>query len=768
MRGLISFLTFTTGITALCGMPDRAVAQGESGVMRNFPWEGEVTGTSVYIRSGAGGNYYPTTKVGPGTRLLVVGEKFGWYEIVPPIGSFSYIDQTLVEKSEDGSTGTVSQENVYVRAGSELERRKTSTQLLLAKGATVSIIGEADGFFKVVPPRGAHLFISAQYVAPVPERTRSGLLEKYMSEGGPVSSSVAPVVDSTVPVKKSTLTDGTIRSGRTAMPVAVKSSDESSRAINTNDVIIPPPQDRVASAQLPAEVSPVAVDVGRAPPSPVIDSVAANRPSRPSQPSRPVSENGTSAWIESQFASHDGSPPIQRPDYTNQGPVADSTVNSSQAPNAISTPAAPPSPFAASPPSNAIKVDGRNVTTIEVTSPTGSGRYDAQIQMLEAEMQSELRKPIMDQKLASIRDRFGPISIQNDDQVAKEIAKIRIRQLNDRIALQSSRMALAAEARELEAYRKRSDEERIAIAKRVASYSAPVSYDVTGELRKSAAFGPEKRRYRLVNPKSGTTIGYVDVPNEISTNVDQWIGQMVGVKASGKNYSNAARMTFYVAESITPLGGGSGSTDADETSSEPIIETGSSEGVIEFTEMTPVGTPVTRPRPTSVSPASPVTPMPSATPAPRPQTPSKPITAAPLSEVPMSTSPTPEAAPVKTSQAPAAKPVPALSTVAARPAAAQANAMPKPVAPAPAPVKPAPAVAIPVTAATPEPIESDDPEGRISFTSPTPTFSNDGAGANKPANLSGGSDKASSNPTGTGNTPADKENTPVEPLEPLD
>ena len=68
-------------------------------------------------------------------------------------------------QSEDGKAGTVSQENVYVRAGSELERRKTSTQVLLPKGESVSIIGDADGFYKIVPPKGAHLFISAQYVA---------------------------------------------------------------------------------------------------------------------------------------------------------------------------------------------------------------------------------------------------------------------------------------------------------------------------------------------------------------------------------------------------------------------------------------------------------------------------------------------------------------------------------------------------------------------------------------------------------------------------
>lgn len=737
MRGQISRLTFIIAILTLSIMPDRAFAQSDIAITRNFPWEGEVTGTSVYIRSGAGGNYYPTTKVGPGTRLLVVGEKFGWYEIVPPVGSFSYIDQSLVEKAEDGKSGIVSQENVYVRAGSDLERRKTSTQMMLAKGASISILGEADGFLKIVPPRGAHLFISAQYVAPVPERTRSGLLEKYMSEGGPVSSSVTPVADSTPPIKKAT-PSSSVKPVSTAPPVAVKTADESSRSINTSDSIIPPVDDRMASSPPSSDALPVAVDVGRAPPSPpVSESVAANRPTRPSTPGRPVSENGTSGWIESQFASHDGSPTIQRPVYTNQAPATDAPVSTANTSASINTPPAPPSPFATSPPSNAKHVDGRNVTTIEVTSAGGTSRYDAEIQMLEAEMQSELRKPIIEQKLAGLRDRFGPISIQSEDQVAKEIARIRIRQLNDRIALQSSRMALAAEARELDAYRKRSDEERIAIANRVASYAAPVSYDVTGELRKSAAFGPEKRRYRLVNPRSGNTIGYVDVPSDNTTNVDQWIGQMVGVKAAGKNYSNAARMTFYVAESITPLGGGSGSSSSDEPINEPISDTSNMEPVIEFTDSAPVAKPAFTPQPAA-----------------------KPMSTSPMTATPMSLT-TPESAPA----APKAKPGPA--STPAKPIA-KAQLAPKPITAAPPPAKPAASVARPAPKAPDEPIEADDPSGHISFSSPTPTFSGDSVTANQPANSSSGTSPTSAKSTGTGNTQPEGQNTDIEPLEPLD
>ncbi len=721
MRGLISFLTFLFSFLAISAMPDRALAQSEAVVTRNFPWEGEVTGTSVYIRSGAGGNYYPTTKVGPGTRLLVVGEKFGWYEIVPPIGSFSYIDQSLVEKSEDGKTGTVTQENVYVRAGSDIERRKTSTQMTLAKGATVSILGDADGFLKIVPPRGANLFISAQYVAPVPERTRSGLLEKFMSEGGPVSSSVTPSIASAPPIKKTGKADAAVKPVRADSTVAVKTTEESPRSINTDTAILPP--DESITSTSADNGAPVSVDVGRAPIATPRSTVSANVPPREVTPSRPVSESGTSAWIESQFPSNDGSQPAPRPAYTSHESNSFSSASPAQSREAISSPSATPSPFATSPPSNAKTVDGRNITTIEVTAAPGTDRYGHEVQLLEAEMQSELRKPIMEQKLAGLRDRFGPISIQNEDQVAKEIAKIRIRQLNDRINLQSSRMALAAESKELDAYRKRSDEERIAIARRVASYSTPPSYDVVGELRRSSAFGPEKRRYRLVNPKSGTTIGYVDVPSSITTNVDQWVGQMVGVKAAGKNYSNAARMTFYVAESITPIGGDSGGA-VDQN--EPNNDAASDEGIIEFTESAPVAKPAMTPQPTAKP--SPITP------------------------------------------APMAKPATQINLTPQASATPQPNVMPKPIAadrPAPQPVKPAAPTPKPVAKPSNEPIMTDDPAGQISFSSPTPTFSSGPATANRPADISGGSTPAPAKSSDTGNTPADEENTSVEPLEPL-
>src|SRR5262245_17695528 len=112
-----SFHVFGTAILVLTGLVQPAASQVTPDPQtKTFPWEGEVTGTNVYVRSGAGSNYYPTAKVGPGTRVLVTGERFGWYQIVPPAGSFSYIDTTMVDRQPGAKAGTVNQDRVYVRS----------------------------------------------------------------------------------------------------------------------------------------------------------------------------------------------------------------------------------------------------------------------------------------------------------------------------------------------------------------------------------------------------------------------------------------------------------------------------------------------------------------------------------------------------------------------------------------------------------------------------------------------------------------------------
>ncbi|MFO0972887.1 MAG: hypothetical protein U1A27_05535 [Phycisphaerae bacterium] len=132
----------------------------------DFPFQGEVTGDNVYVRSGAGVNWYPTGKLQRGAVVRVIGPapQTGWLKIVPPQGSFSLVEATAIERAPGGATGTTKVDQVYVKAGSAISDHKSATQQILPKGIELNILGEHDGFLKIAPPEGSYLYISEQFV----------------------------------------------------------------------------------------------------------------------------------------------------------------------------------------------------------------------------------------------------------------------------------------------------------------------------------------------------------------------------------------------------------------------------------------------------------------------------------------------------------------------------------------------------------------------------------------------------------------------------
>ena len=130
-----------------------------------YQFLGEVNkATQVY--SGAGDNYYPTLKVDKGASVTVVGVKNDWLKIVPPDGSFSVVAKAFVSKADDG-TGTITGDNVNVRAGSSLQQQKTTIQCKLQHGDKVQIVGDIDEYYMIRPPEGAFLFVRQDLVDPV-------------------------------------------------------------------------------------------------------------------------------------------------------------------------------------------------------------------------------------------------------------------------------------------------------------------------------------------------------------------------------------------------------------------------------------------------------------------------------------------------------------------------------------------------------------------------------------------------------------------------
>ena len=132
------------------------------------PYVAEAVGNDVYIRSGAGTNFYHCGKLYAGDRIQVIKSQDGWSCVVPPPGCFSWISMQYVSINLQNPTiGIVTGDNVGVYAGSDYVEpmHSTSKQVTLNRGQIVKLLGEEkDNYYKIAPPDGAYLWVSSQFV----------------------------------------------------------------------------------------------------------------------------------------------------------------------------------------------------------------------------------------------------------------------------------------------------------------------------------------------------------------------------------------------------------------------------------------------------------------------------------------------------------------------------------------------------------------------------------------------------------------------------
>ncbi|MCD4831941.1 MAG: hypothetical protein K8R02_09100 [Anaerohalosphaeraceae bacterium] len=142
-----------------------AVAEANS---VKFPYIAEVTGSNINVRSGAGTNYYRCGKISEPMRVVVVDRKYIWSKILPPQGSFSWIFKQYVKPdANDPRRGSVTANDVSVYAGGENRNpvRCETVQIKISLGDAVQIIESPAGdYYKIVPPEGACLWTSSQYL----------------------------------------------------------------------------------------------------------------------------------------------------------------------------------------------------------------------------------------------------------------------------------------------------------------------------------------------------------------------------------------------------------------------------------------------------------------------------------------------------------------------------------------------------------------------------------------------------------------------------
>lgn len=155
---------------------------------------------------------------------------------------------------------------------------------------------------------------------------------------------------------------------------------------------------------------------------------------------------------------------------------------------------------------------------------------------IDAEVEVELAKPLLDRKIDPFVERYQVLVGQDEDAFAKRYALARVEQLN-------TMNEIAGTVRKVRTLGDRTDARRLEFLaerteRRQAEVPTPSGIDARGVLRVSALYpeGSLPRRYRLVDTSRSTerTIAYVDIPADAGMNINALLGRYVGVRASRK------------------------------------------------------------------------------------------------------------------------------------------------------------------------------------------------------------------------------------------
>lgn len=130
-----------------------------------------VVGDRVNVRVRADINSMIAMQVERDMILEAVGREFDWFRIKPPPGAFSMVSAEYIQRTgEDRGAVNITSGTLRVRAGSELYDTDPIThevQARLENAAPVRILGEQNGWLRIVPPEGVYLYISSDLVQPV-------------------------------------------------------------------------------------------------------------------------------------------------------------------------------------------------------------------------------------------------------------------------------------------------------------------------------------------------------------------------------------------------------------------------------------------------------------------------------------------------------------------------------------------------------------------------------------------------------------------------
>ncbi len=249
--------------------------------------------------------------------------------------------------------------------------------------------------------------------------------------------------------------------------------------------------------------------------------------------------------------------------YVNLGPATDATTANALPAQPVSIEANASESVASATPVMKPVIEEKPKKAAELPA-LGTTALRRQLEEIDAAAQAELAKPLTERRFDPIIARYQPIADQTEDDFAREYAKARIQQVSDFGDLASAIAKVNSLDEQAKAYRYQSLAARSLIPE-PTPLTEPAGIEVQGLLKVSALYPPGSPtpRYRLIDPTSDSerTIGYVEVPAEVSVKVDEFLGRYVGVRASAQRIQTGGvnPIPIYIARELVLMAPPAGS-----------------------------------------------------------------------------------------------------------------------------------------------------------------------------------------------------------------
>lgn len=164
--------------------------------------------------------------------------------------------------------------------------------------------------------------------------------------------------------------------------------------------------------------------------------------------------------------------------------------------------------------------------------PDLSGPWGQRLRMVEAAIEAQAARPVLEQAWAEALARLRPIAVQREEPAVARLAEAWIARLEQRIAEQDGLRAAEEVLRRAERDRARHERELERIEHLRRRAATQPAFAALGELRESVALagrsGPPA--YQLLDPPTGRVEVYLEPAPGSAVDLARWVGKYVGVR----------------------------------------------------------------------------------------------------------------------------------------------------------------------------------------------------------------------------------------------